>query len=127
MQRFHSIAGFQFRCVRLNIGLFLPNVLLNAISTSLRREKKYMQNILITGLLMVTSNTNACEIDWDNIELDDFQDAKPSCVQSLNYNDYFESTEQVAEYEKIEEMLKKHWEENTYSLNKNEPLNNEFN
>ena len=76
---------------------------------------------------MASSNNYACEIDWDNPELEDFQDTKQSCTQSLDYNDYYGSAQQIAEYEKIEEILKKHWEEHSYSVNENQLMNNKLN
>ncbi len=67
-----------------------------------------MKKILLTGLLLATSNAYSRDFDRDLIELDDFQDMNQSCSQYPGYNDYYRpEPPEESDIENIEEVLKK--------------------
>ncbi len=70
-----------------------------------------MKKLLIASLLIASSNAYAHDTDPEIIELDDFQDMNRSSYQYPNYETYH------GPEENIEEVLRKHWEENTYTIN----------
>lgn len=77
-----------------------------------------MKNILLTSLLIATSNAYSHDVDYDIIELDDFQETNQSgFIYSNDEN----------ETENIEARLKKHWEKNSYTKKGKQFIDNEYN
>ena len=69
-----------------------------------------MKNILLTSLLIATSNAYSHDVDYDIIELDDFQETNQSGFTYSNDEN---------ETKNIEAKLQKHWEK-IHTLNDNE-------
>ncbi len=74
-----------------------------------------MKKLLITGLLIASSNAYSQDLDSEFIELDDFQDMRLSSLQYPNYGTYYGPEAQCeSEYENSENELNKLWEERCY-------------
>lgn len=99
MQRTYYVTGSQLKSFRLKKGAY--------------RFLK-MKNILLTSLLITTSHAYSRDLDCDIIELDDFQEAQPSCDLQNN------------ETENIEDVLIKHWKK-SYIKQENQFIDNQYN
>ena len=86
-----------------------------------------MKKILITGLLLATSNAYSHDVDCDIIELDDFQNWAHSSLQYPN-DETYHGTEDLPEVEneQIEDVLEEQWK-NAYSKKGKQYTGNKLN